>query len=143
VLPVVEVFTLRPYLFIGLEPSAGIAFMAQSHPTDEATPVTLTERAAKRVNAILAKESDGSALRISVNGGGCSGFSYAFDIGKDRSADDIVVARDGATVLIDAVSVEYMKGATIDFVDDLMGQAFRIENPMATSGCGCGTSFSL
>ncbi len=106
-------------------------------------PVTLTERAAKRVNAILSKEASGSALRISVNGGGCSGFSYAFDIGTTKGEDDIVVSRDGATVLIDAVSVEYMKGATIDFVDDLMGQAFRIENPLATSGCGCGTSFSL
>jgi iron-sulfur cluster assembly accessory protein len=107
------------------------------------TPITLTERAAKRVSAILSKEDSGASLRISVNGGGCSGFSYAFDIGKDRGEDDVIVARDGATVLIDSVSVEYMKGATIDFVDDLMGQSFRINNPLATSGCGCGTSFSL
>jgi iron-sulfur cluster assembly accessory protein len=78
-----------------------------------------------------------------VKGGGCSGFSYAFDIGRDRASDDIVVERDGATVLIDPVSVAYMTGAVIDFVDDLMGQSFRIENPLATSGCGCGTSFSL
>jgi iron-sulfur cluster assembly accessory protein len=106
-------------------------------------PVTMTERAAKRVNAILSKEEVGSSLRISVNGGGCSGFSYAFDIGKTSTDDDLVVSRDGATVLIDSISVEYMKGSTIDFVDDLMGQAFRIENPLATSGCGCGTSFSL
>jgi iron-sulfur cluster assembly accessory protein len=105
--------------------------------------ITLTERAAKRVSAILSKEDSGAALRISVNGGGCSGFSYAFDISKDRGEDDIIVARDGATVLIDAISVEYMKGASIDFVDDLMGQSFRINNPLATSGCGCGTSFSL
>jgi iron-sulfur cluster assembly accessory protein len=105
--------------------------------------VGMTERAAKRVSAILSCEPEGSSLRISVKGGGCSGFSYAFDIGKDQAADDIVVARDGATVLIDPVSVEYMKGSVIDFVDDLMGQSFRIENPMATSGCGCGTSFSL
>jgi iron-sulfur cluster assembly accessory protein len=108
-----------------------------------AEPVTLTERAASRVRAILAGEQPGAALRVSVNGGGCSGFSYAFDIGSERAPDDIVVTRDGATVLVDAVSVEYMKGATIDFVDDLMGQSFRIDNPMATSGCGCGTSFSL
>jgi iron-sulfur cluster assembly accessory protein len=111
--------------------------------TDTALAVDMTERAAKRVNAILAKEAPGSALRISVKGGGCSGFSYAFDIGQDRAADDIVLQRAGATVLIDSMSVEYMKGAVIDFVDDLMGQSFRIENPMATSGCGCGTSFSL
>ena len=106
-------------------------------------PVILTDRAAKRVESILATELHGSALRISVRGGGCSGFSYGFGIGLDRAADDIIIARDGATVLIDAVSIEYMKGATIDFVDDLMGQSFRIENPLATSGCGCGTSFSL
>jgi iron-sulfur cluster assembly accessory protein len=106
-------------------------------------PVTLTERAARRVNAILSKEEAGAALRVSVNGGGCSGFSYAFDIGATKGEDDIVVSRDGAVVLIDSVSVEYMKGATIDFVDDLMGQSFRINNPLATSGCGCGTSFSL
>jgi iron-sulfur cluster assembly accessory protein len=105
--------------------------------------VGMTDRAAARVNAILAKEAPGAALRISVKGGGCSGFSYAFDIGQDRDADDIVLERAGATVLIDPVSVEYMKGAVIDFVDDLMGQSFRINNPMATSGCGCGTSFSL
>jgi iron-sulfur cluster assembly accessory protein len=136
----VELFTHRHYLLIATEPSAGNAFMATD--TIE-TPITLTERAAKRVSAILSKEDAGATLRISVNGGGCSGFSYAFDIGKDRGEDDIIVARDGATVLIDAVSVEYMKGATIDFVDDLMGQSFRINNPLATSGCGCGTSFSL
>jgi iron-sulfur cluster assembly accessory protein len=106
-------------------------------------PVALTARAANRVTTILKNEQPGSILRVSVKGGGCSGFSYAFDIGQDRAADDIVLERDGATVLIDPVSVEYMKGAVIDFVDDLMGQSFRIENPMATSGCGCGTSFSL
>jgi iron-sulfur cluster assembly accessory protein len=106
-------------------------------------PVGITERAARRVTSILRDEPPGSTLRISVKGGGCSGFSYAFDIDKARNTDDIIVERDGATVIIDSVSVEYMKGATIDFVDDLMGQSFRIENPMATSGCGCGTSFSL
>ena len=111
--------------------------------TTEAAPVSLTERAAARVKAILASEEPGAALRVSVNGGGCSGFSYAFDIGQERAEDDIVVTRDGATVLVDAVSLEYMKGATIDFVDDLMGQSFRIANPLATSGCGCGTSFSI
>jgi iron-sulfur cluster assembly accessory protein len=107
------------------------------------TSVAITERAAKRVNTILRTEEPGATLRISVKGGGCSGFSYAFDIDRAKAVDDIVVERDGATVLIDSVSVAYMQGATIDFVDDLMGQSFRIENPMATSGCGCGTSFSL
>ena len=109
----------------------------------DASPITITERAAKRVNTILSSEDSGAALRISVNGGGCSGFSYAFAIGKDQNSDDLVITRDGATVLIDSTSVAYMAGSTIDFVDDLMGQSFKVENPLATSGCGCGTSFSL
>jgi iron-sulfur cluster assembly accessory protein len=111
--------------------------------TDKNQSITMTERAAQRVGAILRKEADGSTLRVSVNGGGCSGFSYAFDIAAAADSDDILIVRDGVTILIDSTSVEYMKGATIDFVDDLMGQSFRINNPMATSGCGCGTSFSL
>jgi iron-sulfur cluster assembly accessory protein len=109
----------------------------------EPANITLTDRAAKRVTAILAAEAANAALRISVKGGGCSGFSYVFDITSAREIDDIVVARDGAIVLIDATSVDYMRGAKIDFVDDLMGQSFRIENPLASSGCGCGTSFAI
>jgi iron-sulfur cluster assembly accessory protein len=109
----------------------------------EPANITMTDRAAKRVSDIIAAEATGSALRVSVKGGGCSGFSYVFDISKTREADDIVVSHAGATVLIDAVSVDYMRGAKIDFVDDLMGQSFRIENPLASSGCGCGTSFAI
>jgi iron-sulfur cluster assembly accessory protein len=82
-------------------------------------------------------------LRISVNGGGCSGFSYAFDVDRTRNEDDVVVERDGAGVLVDSVSLQYMGGSRIDFVDDLIGQSFKIENPLATASCGCGTSFSL
>ena len=82
-------------------------------------------------------------LRVSVEGGGCSGFQYAFDVDNDRQADDLVIERDGAVVLVDAVSVQYMDGSVIDFVDDLIGQSFKIENPNATASCGCGTSFSL
>lgn len=105
--------------------------------------IILTPRAAKRINEIMGAEPPGSSLRISVNGGGCSGFSYAFDIARDRASEDLAVERDGATVLVDPVSREYMDGATIDFVNDLIGQSFKIENPQATSSCGCGTSFSL
>ncbi|MDR7038395.1 MULTISPECIES: HesB/IscA family protein [Methylobacterium] len=105
--------------------------------------ITLTPRAAKRINEIMGAEPPGSSLRISVNGGGCSGFSYAFDVAQGRETDDIVIERDGATVLVDAVSLEYMAGSTIDFVNDLIGQSFKIENPQATASCGCGTSFSL
>ncbi|MDE2577794.1 MAG: iron-sulfur cluster insertion protein ErpA [Hyphomicrobiales bacterium] len=107
------------------------------------TDVVLTDRAARRVAEILRAEQPGSALRVAVNGGGCSGFQYAFDIVQDRADDDLALARDGATVLIDPVSLEYLKGSKIDFVDDLMGQAFKIDNPNATASCGCGTSFSI
>ncbi len=105
--------------------------------------LTLTERAARRINEIMANEPQGSMLRISVNGGGCSGFQYAFDVDAARQDDDLVVEKDGATVLVDEVSIQYIDGSVIDFVDDLMGQSFKIENPHATASCGCGTSFSL
>jgi iron-sulfur cluster assembly accessory protein len=105
--------------------------------------VTLTDRAARRINEIMQAEPAGSMLRISVNGGGCSGFQYGFDVDRLRQADDVVVERDGATVLVDEMSLQYMDGSVIDFVDDLIGQSFKIENPQATAGCGCGTSFSI
>ncbi len=105
--------------------------------------IELTERAARRINEIMVGEPAGSMLRISVNGGGCSGFSYAFDVDRTRNEDDLVVERDGAAVLVDPVSLQYMGGSRIDFVDDLIGQSFKIENPLATASCGCGTSFSL
>jgi iron-sulfur cluster assembly accessory protein len=105
--------------------------------------VTVTERAARRISEIMAAEPSGSMLRVSVNGGGCSGFQYAFEVDHTRQADDIVIERDGATVLVDPVSLQYMGGATIDFVDDLIGQSFKVENPLATASCGCGTSFSI
>jgi iron-sulfur cluster assembly accessory protein len=107
------------------------------------TTVTLSDNAAKRIAFILGNEPDKSALRVSVEGGGCSGFSYKFDLVTGQEADDIVIAKSGATVLIDAMSVEYMDGSEIDFVDNLMGQSFQIKNPLATASCGCGTSFSL
>lgn len=113
------------------------------HMETVAEEVVLTERAARRVAKIMQSEKPGSALRISVNGGGCSGFQYAFDIVQERADDDLALERDGATVLIDPVSLEYMKGCRIDFVDNLIGQSFQIDNPNATASCGCGTSFSI
>ena len=107
------------------------------------TPVTLSERAARRIARILSAEPGGTALRISVSGGGCSGFQYGFDLDKTRTADDLVLEREGATVLIDAISLPYMEGSEIDFVDDLIGQSFQVKNPNATASCGCGTSFSI
>jgi iron-sulfur cluster assembly accessory protein len=107
------------------------------------TDVLMTERAAKRVAQILAGEAPGASLRISVEGGGCSGFQYKFEIDGVRAADDLHLQRDGASVLIDAVSHPFLSGSEIDFVDDLMGQSFRVSNPNATASCGCGTSFSI
>ena len=104
--------------------------------------VTISASAAKRLNAILKGEA-GAALRISVKGGGCSGFQYAYDVDRTRADDDFVATRDGATVVIDPVSLEMMKGSELDFVDDLMGQSFRIKNPNAVASCGCGVSFSV
>jgi iron-sulfur cluster assembly accessory protein len=105
--------------------------------------VTVSERAAKRIGEILKKEPAGTMLRVSVEGGGCSGFQYKFDMERAKADDDLVIARDGAVVLIDSMSVGYMAGSEIDFVDDLIGASFKIKNPKATAACGCGTSFSL
>jgi len=104
--------------------------------------VSISASAARRLNAIL-KGEGGAALRISVKGGGCSGFQYAFDVDRTRADDDVVVTRDGATLLVDPVSLELLKGAELDFVDDLMGQSFRGKNPNAVASCGCGVSFSV
>jgi iron-sulfur cluster assembly accessory protein len=105
--------------------------------------VTMTERAARRIGEILKSEPSGTMLRVSVEGGGCSGFQYKFDVERARAEDDMVIARDGATMLIDSVSLQYLAGSEIDFVDDLIGASFKINNPQAKSSCGCGTSFTL
>ena len=105
--------------------------------------VVVSTAAAKRVAKILATEPDMTALRVSVEGGGCSGFSYKFDLTDDAQDDDMVLEAEGAKVLIDPVSLMYMGGSVIVFVDDLLGQSFQIKNPNATASCGCGTSFSM
>ena len=105
--------------------------------------VTLSDRAAKRINEILSAETEPKMLRISVSGGGCSGFQYGFDLDDKREDDDLVLEKAGATVLIDSISLMYLEGSEIDFVDDLIGAAFQIRNPNATAACGCGTSFSI
>lgn len=106
-------------------------------------PVTVSQSAVKRVANILSREPVGTALRVSVSGGGCSGFQYGFDLVQTREDDDLVIERDGATVLIDQVSLMYLSGSEIDFIDSLIGQSFQINNPNATASCGCGTSFSV
>ena len=110
---------------------------------ETALPVTVSPRAAKRIAEIIAAEGHPAMLRLAVTGGGCSGFQYGFDFDVTRAPDDLIVERDGAVVVIDPVSLPYMDGSEIDFVDDLIGQAFKIHNPNATASCGCGTSFSI
>jgi len=105
--------------------------------------ITVTERAAQRIGEILRQEPAGTILRVSVEGGGCSGFQYKFDTERERAEDDIVIEKSGATVLIDPISLNYMTGSAIDFVDDLIGSSFKVNNPKATASCGCGTSFAL
>jgi len=106
-------------------------------------PVTVSDRAAKRISKILENEPQGSMLRVSVEGGGCSGLQYKYDLVQDREEDDLVLEKNGATVLVDSISLQYMSGSEIDFVDDLIGQSFQINNPNASSGCGCGVSFTI
>jgi iron-sulfur cluster assembly accessory protein len=129
------------------EKSATFADHAQASRQSGRVPhmdnITVTDRAARRIGEILGREAPGTMLRVSVEGGGCSGFQYKFDMEQARADDDLVISKEGATVLIDAVSLNYLKGSEIDFVDDLIGAAFKINNPKATASCGCGTSFSL
>jgi len=108
-----------------------------------AASLTVSERAARRIGDILKGEPSGTMLRVSVEGGGCSGFQYKFDMDRTKAADDLVISRDGAVILIDPVSVNYMVGSEIDFVDDLIGASFKVNNPQAKASCGCGTSFAL
>ena len=105
--------------------------------------VTVTGRAFEKIAAILKAEPAGAKLRISVEGGGCSGFQYKFDVEREQASDDILIAHDAAAVLIDPVSLGFLAGSEIDFVDDLIGASFKINNPNTKSSCGCGTSFSL
>ena len=105
--------------------------------------VTLSDRAARRIAEIVAGEPDKPLLRVSVEGGGCSGFQYKFDLVPEAADDDIVLERGGAKVVIDQVSLGFLAGSEIDFVDDLIGASFRVNNPKATASCGCGTSFSI
>src|SRR3954454_17850473 len=105
--------------------------------------VTISEKATRGIVGSLQFDPAGAMLRVSVEGGGCSGFQYKFDIARDRAEDDLVLERENAVVLIDPVSVNYMAGLQIDFVDDLIGQSFKINNRQASASCGCGTSLSI
>jgi iron-sulfur cluster assembly accessory protein len=107
------------------------------------SPVGLTANAARRIAEILKSEPAGSVLRVGVEGGGCSGFQYTYAITRDRSEEDLVLEQSEAIVVIDPISLDFLRGSEIDFVDDLMGRMFKIHNPAATASCGCGSSFSV
>jgi iron-sulfur cluster assembly accessory protein len=109
----------------------------------EAGPVTMTDRAARRIAEILKEETGKTMLRLAVTGGGCSGFQYDFRLDDAQADDDLLISRGGALVIIDAVSLDFLKGSEIDFVDEMIGASFKINNPNATASCGCGTSFSV
>ena len=105
--------------------------------------ITLTPSAAKRVAAIAQKQGKPAILRLSVEGGGCSGFQYRFGLADAPDSDDTIAETDGVTLVVDDVSLDLVRGSTVDFVESLGGAAFRVENPNAASGCGCGSSFSV
>ena len=108
-----------------------------------ATSVTVSASAAKQIKTIMQKMGFNKYLRVSVEGGGCSGFQYKFDFADSPNADDLVLERDGARVLIDEISLEFIGGSEIDYANELIGSAFKINNPNAVANCGCGTSFSI
>ena len=105
--------------------------------------LTLTPAAAKRVAAIADKQAKPAILRLSVEGGGCSGFQYKFDLAEGPEEDDSVSDTDGVKLVVDSVSLDLVAGSTVDFVESLGGAAFRVENPNAAAGCGCGSSFGI
>ncbi|WP_293903605.1 iron-sulfur cluster insertion protein ErpA [Phenylobacterium sp.] len=107
------------------------------------TDLTLSPSAAQRIQAIGAKEGRAVMLRVAVEGGGCSGFQYQFDLVDEIQPDDLKVECDGSAALVDVISLALLKGSVIDYVDELAGAEFRIRNPNAKSSCGCGVSFSI
>lgn len=120
---------------------------AQTSPdqaTPKATPVGLSERAAARVSALIEQQGNPDLkLRLTVSGGGCSGFQYGFDFDEAQKGDDIVVQRGGVTMLVDSMSLLYLMGSEVDYVEDLVGASFQVVNPNASSSCGCGSSFAI
>ena len=118
--------------------------MPDGHAASSPAQVMLTASAAKRVAQLKQQENaPGAFLRLAVSGGGCSGFRYDFSVDQARKADDLAFERDGVTMIVDEVSLDLVKGAEIDFVEDMMGASFQVRNPNAASSCGCGSSFSI
>ncbi|MGZ8283451.1 MAG: HesB/IscA family protein [Allosphingosinicella sp.] len=109
----------------------------------ETNDISLSPSAAARVAAIAERQGKPPILRLAVEGGGCAGFQYRFGLADDSATDDIAVARDGVTLVVDEISLDLVRGSMVDFVESLGGSAFQVTNPNAASGCGCGTSFSI
>ena len=108
------------------------------------SPLVVTDSAARRIGAIIEAEGRPELrLRVSVSGGGCSGFQYHFDLDDSSEPDDILIERGGVAVVVDGMSIMYVLGSTLDYVENLTGSYFRVDNPNASSSCGCGTSFSI
>jgi iron-sulfur cluster insertion protein len=105
--------------------------------------ITLTENAAKRVALIAERQSKPAVLRLAVDGGGCAGFTYKFELADGADAEDTVAETDGVKLVVDPMSLDLVRGSAVDFVEDLGGAAFKVTNPNAQSGCGCGSSFSV
>ena len=105
--------------------------------------ITLTENAAKRVAYIAERQSKPAVLRLAVDGGGCAGFTYKFELADEAQSDDTIAETDGVTLVVDPVSLDLVRGSAVDFVEDLGGASFKVLNPNAQSGCGCGSSFSV
>ena len=122
-----------------LAASRGASYLASvSEPQ-----ISLTHNAAKRVAWIAARQNKPAILRLAVDGGGCAGFTYKFELAPDAEGDDAIAETDGVKLVVDPVSLELVKGSAVDFVEDLGGAAFKVTNPNAQSGCGCGSSFSV
>jgi iron-sulfur cluster insertion protein len=107
------------------------------------TSFSVTESAATRIAFLASKEAKPVMMRVAVLGGGCSGFQYNFSFEEQRNDDDLVIERNGASVLVDSTSLEFLKGSQLDYVQEMVGSAFQVNNPNATSSCGCGNSFSV
>lgn len=107
------------------------------------TSFSVTESAARRIAYLASKEAKPVMMRVAVLGGGCSGFQYNFSFEDQRNDDDLVIERDGASVLVDSTSLELLKGSQLDYVEEMVGSAFQVKNPNATSSCGCGNSFAM
>ena len=118
--------------------------MSDTALAEKSAEFAVTDAAARRIAFILSQEEHkGMMLRISVSGGGCSGFQYGFTFDDTAAGDDLVVERDGARVVIDETSLDLLGGSQIDYVEDMIGASFQIKNPIAKSSCGCGNSFSV